>query len=220
MSDIITVTGVVATPPRVSTVAGGLKITSFRLASGQRRFDKGRDRWVDGDTNWYTVTAFRQLAVNVGNSVLKGDRVVATGRVRIKDWTSEGRNGTTIDVEADAVGHDLAWGTTAFTRVRASAAAANQETAEAAPVEAGFSSITGEVWTTPLAPLGFDAHSAADAYGGAEAYGAPTPDTPYGVEGGDLDSDADTDFDDDGAERDDDGSPRQPSFSAAESAPF
>ena len=49
MSDIITVTGVVATPPRVSTVAGDLKITSFRLASGQRRFDKGRNRWVDAE---------------------------------------------------------------------------------------------------------------------------------------------------------------------------
>jgi single-strand DNA-binding protein len=116
MTDTITLTGLVATTPRHLVTTEGLSITSFRLASTQRRFDRSRDRWVDGDTNWYTITCFRQLAINVTGSVLKGDRVVVTGRLRIRDWTSGEKAGTNIEVDADAVGHDLAWGTTSFSR--------------------------------------------------------------------------------------------------------
>lgn len=116
MSDIITITGVVATAPRAVTTQEGLAITSFRLASSQRRFDRAQERWVDGDTNWYTVTTFRQLATNAAVSVKKGERVVVTGRLRIRDWESGDRAGTNVDVEADALGHDLSWGTAAFSR--------------------------------------------------------------------------------------------------------
>jgi len=116
MTDMITLTGLVATPPRHMVTAEGLPITSFRLASTQRRFDRSRERWVDGETNWYTVTTFRQLAMNVSASIQKGERVVATGRLRIRDWATGEKSGTNIEVDADAVGHDLSWGTAVFHR--------------------------------------------------------------------------------------------------------
>jgi single-strand DNA-binding protein len=86
------------------------------LASSQRRFDRTRQKWVDGDTNWYTITAFRQLASNVTASIKKGERVVVTGRLRIRDWESGERAGTNIEIDADAIGHDLSWGTASFSR--------------------------------------------------------------------------------------------------------
>ncbi len=49
MSDNITVTGVVATTPRHLLTTEKLPITSFRLASTQRRYDRGEQKWVDGD---------------------------------------------------------------------------------------------------------------------------------------------------------------------------
>jgi len=116
MTDSITITGFVATPPRHVVTEAGLKITSFRLASNQRRFDRQQNQWVDGETNWYTVSTFRQLAENAANSVKKGERVIVTGRVRIRDWTGEQKSGTTIEVEADALGHDLTWGQSTFAR--------------------------------------------------------------------------------------------------------
>jgi len=121
MSDTITVTGFVATAPRHLVTGEGLPITSFRLASTQRRYDRRAGEWVDGETNWYTVTGFRQLAVHAAASLVKGDRVLVTGRLRIRDWTSGERSGTTVEVEAEALGHDLAWGTTVFTRAASSA---------------------------------------------------------------------------------------------------
>lgn len=116
MTDTITVTGLVATEPRHITTANGLTITSFRLASNQRRFDRGQNAWVDGDTNWYTVTAFRQLGMHVASSVRKGERVVVAGRVRQRDWQSDTNKGTTIEIDADTVGHDLTFGRSTFTR--------------------------------------------------------------------------------------------------------
>ena len=116
MIDTLSVSGIVATTPRHVVTSEGLAITSFRLASTQRRFDKGQAQWVDIDTNWYTVVSFRQLAINANKSLNKGDRVVATGRVKVRNWQNEDKSGTSIEIEADALGHDLLWGTSAFER--------------------------------------------------------------------------------------------------------
>jgi single-strand DNA-binding protein len=121
MPDTITLTGLVATPPRHLVTNDGLPITTFRLASTQRRYDRGQQKWIDGDTNWFTITAFRQLASNAAASLSKGQRVVVTGRLRVRDWASDERTGTNVEVDADALGHDLSWGTAVFTRTISSA---------------------------------------------------------------------------------------------------
>jgi single-strand DNA-binding protein len=117
MTDTIFLTGLVATTPRHLTTLEGLAITSFRLASSQRRFDRANERWVDGDTNWYTVSTFRDLASNSAESINKGDRVLLQGRLRIRDWENTDRSGTTVEVEADYLGHDLNWNTAKAVRV-------------------------------------------------------------------------------------------------------
>ncbi|QYF75088.1 single-stranded DNA-binding protein [Cryobacterium sp. PAMC25264] len=116
MTDTIALTGIVATTPRHLVTSSGLAITSFRLACRQRRFDRSKNSWVDADTNWYTVSSFRQLAQNVEQSVRKGEHVLVTGRLRIRDWENQDRSGTSVEVEADAVGHNLSWGTTSLVR--------------------------------------------------------------------------------------------------------
>lgn len=123
MTDTITVTGLVATTPKHLVTGTGLAITTFRLASNQRRYDKTEKKWVDGDTNWFTVTSFRQLAANVVVSLQKGQRIVVTGRLRVRDWTSDDKKGTSVEIDAEALGHDLTWGTAAFTRSAAAAVA-------------------------------------------------------------------------------------------------
>jgi len=139
LSDNITLTGIVASEPRSITTSEGLAITSFRLASSQRRFDRGQQKWIDADTNWYSITMFRQLATNCAVSIHKTDRVVVTGRLRVKDWTTGDKSGTNIEVDADAIGHDLSWGTAAFSRNAVSARTDIPSSADAAgfPPEAG-----------------------------------------------------------------------------------
>ena len=127
MSDIITITGLVATNPRHIMTSEGLSITSFRLASNQRRFDRVQQKWVDADTNWYTITSFRQLALNCSVSVEKGQRVLVTGKLRVREWDNGERIGTNVDIEAESIGHDLSWGTSTFSRTIMSTAAPEQQ---------------------------------------------------------------------------------------------
>lgn len=116
MSEIISVQGLVATTPRHLVTQDGLPITSFRMASSHRRFDRTTGKWVDGETNWYTITAFRQLAINIAGSVNKGERVIVSGKLRVRDWDNGERAGTSVEIEAEGLGHDLTWGTSTFTR--------------------------------------------------------------------------------------------------------
>ncbi len=116
MSESITVAGLVATTPRHLITQDGLPITSFRLASSHRKFDRDQNKWVDGETNWFTITVFRQLAINASTSIAKGERVLASGKLRIRDWDNGERAGTSVEIEADHLGHDLFWGESAFKR--------------------------------------------------------------------------------------------------------
>lgn len=117
MNDTITIRGYVATEVRSTTTESGLPVAGFRICTTERRFDRMLGTWRDGQTNWYTVNLFRQLAVNVGVSVQKGDRVLVTGRLKVRPWTrDDGRSGTAVEVDAESVGHDLQWGTARYRR--------------------------------------------------------------------------------------------------------
>ena len=130
MSTIVTVVGTIATDPRTTTSPGKATFCTFRLASTERKFSRDRNQWVDGETNWFTINAFRNLAANAGASFAKGERVFVHGRLRVRKWESEERFGTAVEIEADALGHDLRWGVSSFTKQTASEpeAAGSQET--------------------------------------------------------------------------------------------
>lgn len=143
MTDTLTVIGVIGTEPRSIDTANGTAMTSFRLASAQRRYDRAQQRWIDGSTNWYTVNSFNTLAGNVLASLARGDRVIVTGRLAVRTWEAGGKSGTDVSLNADGIGHDLAWGTTSYSRTVGRPA----EPAAGAP-EAGWSaeapSVSGE----------------------------------------------------------------------------
>jgi single-strand DNA-binding protein len=126
MSDNITVRGFVASEIRSSTTPGGVATASFRLGSTERRFDRASSAWVDGNTNWFTVQGYRQLAGNVGCSIKKGQRVIVVGRLKMRSWEKDGRVYHVAEIDAESVGHDLMWGSANFTRM---AGAGNQAAA-------------------------------------------------------------------------------------------
>jgi single-strand DNA-binding protein len=103
----ITITGLVATTPRYILTVEDLPCLSFRLASEEN---------TNGNINWYTITAFGQLASNLRDSVDKGHRVIVSGELNIRDWDNGERTGTSVEVISSSVGHDLNYGTTEFTR--------------------------------------------------------------------------------------------------------
>ena len=116
MSDNITVRGFVATEIKSSTTPGGVATASFRLGSTDRRYDRAKDAWVDGNTNWFTVQGYRQLAGNIGCSIKKGQRVIVMGRLKMRSWENDGRIYHVAEIAAESVGHDLMWGSANFIR--------------------------------------------------------------------------------------------------------
>jgi single-strand DNA-binding protein len=102
-----TVTGLIATTPRYLLSVDDLPCLSFRLAS---------EETANGNINWYTITAFNQLATNLRDSIEKGQRVIVSGELNIRDWDNGERTGTSVELVASLVGHDLNYGTTKFTR--------------------------------------------------------------------------------------------------------
>lgn len=132
--DIITLTGVVGTEPELKIIAGGVTVVTFRVGSSQRRFDRRTGSWIETGTNWYTVSAFRRLADHVHRSIHKGERVILTGKLRLRSWENDVKQGMAADIDLDTIGHDLFWGTSTFQK----AAAASRPTGEAAvdqPIE-------------------------------------------------------------------------------------
>lgn len=123
MSDTITITGNVATPPELKRTPAGVAIATFRVASALRRYDRATGTWSDAGTNWYTVSAFRGLADHAFQSLSKGDRVILTGRLRLREWDNGTRRGISVEIDAEALGHDLLWGTTTFEKDERSASA-------------------------------------------------------------------------------------------------
>ncbi|MDP9397056.1 MAG: single-stranded DNA-binding protein, partial [Actinomycetota bacterium] len=96
----VTVSGNVVTELRHVETQDGVHITSFRLASTPRRKDKRTQQWVDGATSYYTVTCWRHLAQNVAVSVRRGDPVVVTGDLRVREWATDERSGTNVEIDA------------------------------------------------------------------------------------------------------------------------
>lgn len=96
---------------------GESTMARFRVACTPRRWSRRTEEWFDADTQWFTVTAWRQLADNLARSIGTGDPIVVHGRLNAQTWTnSAGIEVTSFDVDAMFVGHDLAKGTSDFTR--------------------------------------------------------------------------------------------------------
>jgi len=106
----VTITGNLTDDPEVTFTGSGQAVCNFRLAVTPRVRDG--DSWRDGDTSFFRITAWRQLAEHVGDSLSKGDRVIVQGQLRSRAWeTPEGDKRSMVEVTAEEVGPSLRWAT-------------------------------------------------------------------------------------------------------------
>lgn len=114
MTDQIAVTGNITSVPERRDLAGGGVMVTFGLATTERRNDNGQ--WVDVHTNFYNVAVFRKLAEHALSSFVKGQRVIVSGKVKVKQWEANGHRGTSVDLEATSLGPDLMFGVATFVK--------------------------------------------------------------------------------------------------------
>lgn len=101
--------------PELRFTPAGKSVASFGLAINKRV--KDGDDWVDGDPTFVNVSAWDGLADNVAESVVKGMRVIVTGRLEVRQYDKDdGTKGTSVDVTADEVGPSLKWATATVSR--------------------------------------------------------------------------------------------------------
>ena len=113
---MVTFQGWLGADVRTRTAAGAL-VASFRVASTPRRYNRAKQEWSDGPTQWYTVNAWRTLGDHCAASLKRGDPVVVHGRLNQSTWVnSDGVEVTSLEVDATFVGHDLNRGRTQFAR--------------------------------------------------------------------------------------------------------
>lgn len=105
----ITVVGNLITPVNRRNLPDGRPVASFRIACTERRVDRLSGEWGDGETFYIGVTCWRELAANVASSLGVGDPIIVRGRIYTSSYDDkEGRRNTVQEIDADAVGPDLA----------------------------------------------------------------------------------------------------------------
>ncbi|ACU76188.1 single-strand binding protein [Catenulispora acidiphila DSM 44928] len=110
----VTVVGTVCSDIRYGQSTDNNPIARFQIRNTPRRYDKRTGTWTDGDPNYFSAICWRNLADHVASSMGVGDPVVATGRLRISRWRRGEENVVTAELEVQAIGHDLRWGTTVY----------------------------------------------------------------------------------------------------------
>jgi single-strand DNA-binding protein len=114
----VAITGNLTDDPEVTFTPGGAAVCNFRLAVTPRV--REGDTWKDGETSFFRITAWRQLAEHVGDSLSKGDRVIVLGQLRARSWeTPEGERRSVVEVTAEEVGPSLKWATAKPERTKA-----------------------------------------------------------------------------------------------------
>ncbi len=114
----ITVRGYVTAEPKMwQRTPEQAPVATIRVGSTPRRLNRETGEWQDGETSYYTVKCWRKLAENVHGSLRKGDMVIVRGKVSTRSWLDDQqRVRMEVEIEADSVGHDLAFGWSRFNR--------------------------------------------------------------------------------------------------------
>jgi single-strand DNA-binding protein len=116
---IITVVGNLTADPELRFTPSGAAVASFTIASTPRTFDKNSNEWKDGEALFLRCSIWRQAAENVAESLQRGMRVVAQGRLKQRSYeTREGEKRTVVEMDVDEVGPSLKYATAKVNRTQ------------------------------------------------------------------------------------------------------
>ena len=115
----ITVIGNLTADPELRFTPSGAAVANFTVASTPRTFDRQTNDWKDGETLFMRCSVWREAAEHAAESLHRGDRVIATGRLVSRSWqTPEGDNRTVMEMQADEVGPSLRYATAQVTKAQ------------------------------------------------------------------------------------------------------
>ncbi|WP_372699552.1 single-stranded DNA-binding protein [Arthrobacter sp. JSM 101049] len=116
---VITVIGNLTADPELRFTPSGSAVANFTIASTPRTFDRQTNEWKDGETLFLRASVWREAAENVAETLTKGMRVVAQGRLKSRSFeTKEGEKRTVMELEVDEIGPSLRYASAKVTRTQ------------------------------------------------------------------------------------------------------
>lgn len=138
---IITVVGNLTADPEVRTLSNGSAVASFTIASTPRTFNRNTNQFEDGPALFMRCSAWRDLAEHCANSLSKGMRVIAQGRLSQRSYQAQdGSNRTVVELTIDEIGPSLRYATAQVTRQSSATGFAGGARAMGAAGASGFGS--------------------------------------------------------------------------------
>jgi len=112
----VTIVGNCVSEPELRFLPSGVAVANLTVAVTPRVKD-GQD-WKDGETMWFRLACWRQLAESVAESVTKGTRVIASGRLSTRSYeTKSGEKRTDMELQVDSIGPELRFATAKVNKV-------------------------------------------------------------------------------------------------------
>ncbi len=124
---VITVVGNLTGDPELRFTPSGAAVANFTVASTPRAFDRQSNEWKDQETLFMRCSVWREAAENIAESLVRGNRVVVTGRLKSRSYeTKEGEKRTVMELEVDEVGPSLRYATAKVNRTQRSGGGGGQ----------------------------------------------------------------------------------------------
>ncbi|GAA3706617.1 single-stranded DNA-binding protein [Zhihengliuella alba] len=119
---VITVVGNLTGDPELRFTPSGSAVANFTIASTPRTFDRQTNEWKDGETLFLRGSVWREAAENVAETLTKGMRVIAQGRLKSRSFdTKEGERRTVMELDVDEIGPSLRYASAKVTRTQRNA---------------------------------------------------------------------------------------------------
>lgn len=115
---VITIVGNLTADPELRTTGQGAQVASFTVANTARVYNKQTGQYEDGAALFMRCSAWNDLAQHCAQSLAKGMRVIAQGRLRQHSYQAQdGTNRTVVELQVDEIGPSLRYATAQVARI-------------------------------------------------------------------------------------------------------
>ena len=129
----MTVVGTLTGEPDLKMLPSGVAVVSLNIACNDRKYNRETKSFEDGSTTYVRATLWREYAEHVAESLHKGDKVIAIGQLKQRDWEKDGQKRTSFELDIEEIGPTLRFVTAPTSRA-----------AKSAPVTAGWGNPSDE----------------------------------------------------------------------------
>jgi single-strand DNA-binding protein len=107
----VTIVGNLTADPELRFTKSGHSVANLTIASTPRTYNSEAKKWVDGEALFLRASAWRDLGENIAESLTKGQRVIATGKLVQRNYEDkQGEKRSSFELEIEEIGASLKFG--------------------------------------------------------------------------------------------------------------